>query len=58
MNVRDGGKQPFLKDMQWNGCAQSMVTSFGLQKGMRTVLEERGVDTKGMNADKYWGSMR
>jgi hypothetical protein len=52
MNVRDGGKQPFMRDTVWDGEPQSMVTDDGVQKGMRTVLEERGIDTKGMNADK------
>ena len=52
MNVRDGGKQPFLRDTVWDGHVQRMVTAEGLQKGLRTVLEERGVDTKGMNAGK------
>ena len=52
MNVRDGGKQPFMMDSLWNGEVQQMVTDDGLQKGMKTVLGERGIDTKGMNADK------
>lgn len=52
MNVRDGGKQPFMQDTEWNGEVQEMVTDDGLQKGMKTVLEERGVDTRGMNASK------
>lgn len=52
MNVKDGGKQPFMRDTMWNGANQRMVTDDGLQKGMKTVLEERGVDTRGMNADK------
>ena len=52
MNVKDGGKQPFLRDTYWNGQVQTMVTADGVQKGLRTVLEERGVNTKGMNAEK------
>lgn len=52
MNVKDGGKQPFLKDTVWNGRVQRLVTPTCLQKGMRTVLEERGENTHGMNADK------
>lgn len=52
MNVKDGGKQPFMKDTEWMGNVQSMVTSQGIQKGMKTVLEERGVDTTGMNANR------
>ena len=52
MNVKDGGKQPFMKDTEWMGEVQRMVTAQGIQKGMRTVLEEREVDTIGMNAKK------
>ena len=52
MNVKDGGKQPFMKNTVWMGCVQEMVTAQGIQKGMRTVLEERGVDIGGTNADK------
>lgn len=52
MNVRDGGKQPFMRDTIWNGATQRMVTDDGLQKGLKTVLEEREVDTRGMNATK------
>ena len=49
MNVRDGGKQPFMRDTVWHGEIHKMVTAEGVQKGMRTVLEERGVDTRGMD---------
>lgn len=52
MNVKNGGKQPFMRDTVWNGSVQQMVTAEGKQKGMRTVLEERGVNTQGLNADK------
>ena len=52
MNVKDGGRQPFMKDTIWEGRVQRMVTSGGTQKGMKTVLEERGVETDGLNADK------
>ena len=52
MNVKDGGKQPFMKDKTWNGVLQRMTRGDGVQKGMKTVLEERGVDTHGMNAQK------
>lgn len=52
MNVKDGGKQPIMKDTVWNGVIQRMTTEDGQPKGMKTVLEERGVDVKGMNADK------
>ena len=52
MNVRDGGKQPFMRDTVWDGETQQMTTAEGLQKGMKTVLEERGIDAHGMNAAK------
>ena len=50
MNVKDRGKQPRMRDTMWNGAVQQMVTAEGEQKGMRTVLQERGVNTEGMNA--------
>jgi hypothetical protein len=52
MNVSDGGKQPFMRDTEWDGQVQKMTLSDGRQKGMRAVLEERGVDTYRMKADK------
>ena len=52
MNVRDGGKQPFMCDTVWDRETQQMTTTEGFQKGMKTVLEERGVDAHGMNAAK------
>ena len=50
MNVRDGCSQPFMRDTEWNGKVQYMVLADGKQKGLRHVLEERGVDVTGMNA--------
>ncbi len=52
MNVNPGGKQSKLRDTQWNGQAQRMVNPNGEPKGLRQVLEERGVDTSGMIAQK------
>ena len=52
MNVKDSGKQPFVMDTWWDGEVQKMTLDDGRQKGMRTVLEERGVNTYGMNAEK------
>ena len=49
MNVSDGGKQPKRRDTVWNGRAPSMTTASGQPKGLRTVLEERNVNTAGMN---------
>ena len=50
MNISNGGKQPVMHDTTWNGSTQKMTLSDGRQKGMKMVLEERGVDTHGMNA--------
>ena len=47
MNVYPGGKQRVMCDGLWNGKAQSMNTC-GIPKGMKQVLFERGVDTRGM----------
>lgn len=43
MNVSDGGKQPVMRDTVWNGTTQRMTRDDGTQKGLRSVLEERGV---------------
>ena len=48
MNVNDGGKQPFLRDTMWDGKPQKLVTAEGKQKGMKTVLEEHGINVKGL----------
>ena len=52
MNVRGGGKQPFMRDTVWHGKTHQMVTAEGVQKGMRMVLEERSLDTRGIDAKK------
>ena len=52
MNVGPGGKQPVMKDTVHNGVVQHMVDGSGIPKGMKLVLEERGIDTSGMNARK------
>ena len=52
MNVYPGGKQPALRDGLWEGKVQKMVLPDGTPKGMKMVLQERGVDVKGMNAEK------
>ena len=48
MNVSDGGKQPRRRDTVWNGQIQSMVNASGQPKGLKTVLEERNINTSGM----------
>ena len=45
MNVKPGGKQRVMRDGLWDGKSQKMMTSSGVPKGLRVVLEERGVNT-------------
>ena len=52
MNVGPGGKQPVIRGTVYNGVVQKMVDSSRIPKGMKLILEERGVDTIGMNAKK------
>ena len=52
MNVKPGGAQPAMHDTLWNGKYQRLVFPCGTPKGMRRVLEERGVNTKRMKAEK------
>lgn len=43
MNVGPGGKQPAMRDTIWGGKIQKMVDDNGIPKGMRAVLQKRGV---------------
>ena len=52
MNVKPGGKQRKMRDGVFDGKIQKMIMSNGVAKGLKMVLEERGVNTTGMNADK------
>ena len=49
MNAGPGGKQPVMRDTIREGKVQKMVNENGIPKGMRLILEERGVNTEGMN---------
>ena len=54
MNVKPGGKQRIMHDTAYNGRIQKMyITIRGekVAKGMKNVLEERGVSTTGRNGD-------
>ena len=51
MNVGPGGKQPVMRPSPSyliNGTPQRMTLDDGIPKGLKIVLEERGVNTKGM----------
>lgn len=52
MNVYPGGKQAIMRDTVWDGKTWEMVLPGGTAKGMKLVLQERGVDVKGLNAEK------
>jgi hypothetical protein len=52
MNVNPGGKQKKMKDTVWQGKVQKMNFELGVPKGMRLILQERGVDVTGMGAEK------
>ena len=61
MNVKPGGKQRIMRDTTWNGKVWKMyyTDSDGkkVAKGMKMVLEERGVSTTGKGGDwmrKHW----
>lgn len=45
MNVGPGGKQPIMCNMVTNGRIQQLVNSNGKYKGMKKILEERGINT-------------
>lgn len=51
MNVRPGGRQPIMRDTIWAGRPQRLVDENGVPKGMRQVLEERGINTERMKAE-------
>ena len=52
MNVGPGGKQPIFRDTVFDGKPQTMVLADGRAKGMKIVLQERGINTDGMVALK------
>ena len=52
MNVKPGGKQRVMRNGFYDGKPQQMNFPDGTPKGMKIILEERGVDTRNMTADK------
>ena len=51
MNVLPGGAQAQLRDTVWAGKLQPMVSNVGVPKGMKRVLEERGINTATLRGD-------
>ena len=52
MNKGPGGKQPKMRDTEWNGQTQSLTLPDGRPKGAALVLEERGYNIRGMKLDE------
>ena len=52
MNVSDGGKQPFMRSTMWDGEEKSMVTDEGLQKRLKSLLQDRCYNTTGMKKEQ------
>ena len=52
MNVNPGGKQRVMRDGWWDCKPQKMNYTLGMPKGLRVVLQKRGVDTRNMNAEQ------
>ena len=51
MNVGPGGKQPKMHDTVWAGEVQKMCYNLGITKGMKKVLEERGINTTSLRKE-------
>ena len=54
MNVKPGGKQRIMCDTEYQGRVQKMYTLVrgeNVAKGMKAVLEERGISIVGKNAE-------
>ena len=52
MNVNPGGKQRVMHDGWWGGKPPKMNFALGVPKGLRAVLQEKGVNTSGLSADE------
>jgi len=52
MNAKPGGKQPALRDTQWNGKKYTMVFAICLPKGLIQVLTERKRHRPGMKLEE------
>lgn len=51
MNVKPGGKQRVMRDGWWGGKPQAMNFHDGVPKGLRVVLQERGINTGVIKGD-------
>ena len=55
INIKPGGKQQIMRDTMWDGRIWKMYftdsTGRKIAKGIKMVLEERGVSTEGKGGD-------
>ena len=51
MNVWPGKRQPRMRDTTWAGQPQRLVDVNGVPKGMKQVLQERGINSDQMRAE-------
>ena len=52
IKVNPGVKQRVMRNGQWDGKPWRMTYTLGIQKGWQVVLEERGINTHKMSADR------
>ena len=51
MNVKPGGKSPVMHDAVLNGNSQKIILDDRRLKGMKFILQKRGIDVSGMNVE-------
>ena len=51
VNVGPGGKQARLRDTVWAGKLQKMCFNICVPKGMKIILEERGINTDSLHKE-------
>ena len=52
LNIKDGGNQPALRDTVWKGEVQKLTLEDGTPKGLRRILQERGLFKDTMEKEK------
>ena len=57
MNVDSGGKHCAMHYTVWKGRVQTILFGIGVQKGMYQFIQERVIDTTGINADQMFKSL-
>ena len=57
-NVHSEGAQPRMRDAYYSGRMQRMVSPDGTPKGMKQVLEERGMNLRKIKTEDIRASIR